>query len=254
MNSRGFLSRFTEPVKPQYGDYALEICSLCTGLIDAVSFNNWGTFVGMQTGNTVILGLSAADLPTTQPHAAVTTLASLGSFIIGAHLTFVLARLTTPTLRRSTIIISFLIQGALIIISAALAVTYTVPQDLNGEGSVLDNILIVAAIPPLAFQSGMQIATSRILGFNELPTCVLTSSYADIAGDKELWRLRNVKRNRRVASAVCLLIGAICSGWIMRRGAGADVALWVAAGLKVACAVLLGVFMKGVEQEREDEV
>ncbi|KAK3062828.1 hypothetical protein LTS18_003280 [Coniosporium uncinatum] len=225
----------------------LEICSLVTGMVDAVSFNNWGTFVGMQTGNTVLLGLSTATLPASQPHAAVTTIVSIGSFIVGAYLTFLVARQFTP-LRRLTLLQSFLAQTLLIVLAALLAVTGITPQDHGGVGDTLGDISIVVAIPPLAFQSGMQIATSRLLGLNELPTCVLTSSYADIAGDAKLFTgLDNPKRNRRIASAVLLLIGAIASGWIMRSGVGLHVVLWIAAGLKMMLVLGVWVMMEAVE-------
>jgi len=153
-------------------------------------------------------------------------------------------------LRRLTLLLCFLAQALLIILAAVLAVTGLTPQDYGEMGDVLGDILIVMAVPPLAFQSGMQIAASRLLGFNELPTCVLTSSYADIAGDAKLFTtLDNPKRNRRIASAVLLLVGAIVAAWIMRSGVGLHVVLWIAAGLKLMLVLGVWVLMEAVETE-----
>lgn len=113
---------------------------------------------------------------------------------------------------------------------------------------ILHNINIVALIPALAFQSGMQIATSRLLGFNELPVNVLTSTYCDLMGDFKLFALNNVKRNRRFAAVVLLLGGAISSGWIMRSSAGLEGCLWLAAGLKLLTGIALFLFLPADKQ------
>nr|POF14027.1 hypothetical protein CFP56_03051 [Quercus suber] len=85
--NRSIFSRtyMTGPVEKDHTDLALLACSLVTGMVDASSFRNYGMFVGMQTGNTVILGLTAAGLPQ-NPHAWLTTLISIASFLVGpAH-------------------------------------------------------------------------------------------------------------------------------------------------------------------------
>ncbi|KAF2462201.1 hypothetical protein BDY21DRAFT_330744 [Lineolata rhizophorae] len=43
-------SRLGETVDPRRGDVALLICCFITGMVDAVTFNNWEVFAGMQTG------------------------------------------------------------------------------------------------------------------------------------------------------------------------------------------------------------
>lgn len=83
----------------------------------------------------------------------------------------------------------------------------------------------------------MQIATSRLLGFNELPVNVLTSTYCDLMGDAKLFALHNIKRNRRGLAVVLLLAGAITSGWLMRSSGGLKSVLWLAGGIKFLVAV-----------------
>ena len=207
----------------------------------------------------MILGLSTAGLPQ-NPHAWLTTLVSLASFLIGAILTFRVSKVITPTgpsANRLWTSSLFLIQGLLIVIAAALATpTGLIPQNPGGTSrttpeprDVIENIRIVALLPPLAFQSGMQIATSRLLGYNELPVNVLTSTYCDLMGDFKLMALNNVKRNRRFAAVVLLLIGAISSGWLMRSTGGLESVLWISGGIKVLTAVGLFCFLPGMPEK-----
>ncbi|KAK5122067.1 hypothetical protein LTR85_004313 [Meristemomyces frigidus] len=257
----GFFSRanILGPVKKEHGDLPLLAMSFVTGLVDAASFRNWGMFVGMQTGNTVILGLSTAGLPA-NPHAWLTTLVSIITFLVGAFFTFRVSKLITPEgpnrnrLWESSL---FMMQALLLILSAALATPHgLIPQNPGSTGrhtpdnpAVLHNIRIVSLIPPLAFQSGMQIATSRLLGFNELPVNVLTSTYCDIMGDFKLMATNNVRRNRRVASVVLLLIGAIISGWLMRSSGGLMSVLWLSGGIKFGTAVAVFCFMPAIKED-----
>lgn len=89
----------------------------------------------------------------------------------------------------------------------------------------------------LAFQSGGQIVTSRLLGFNEVPTTVLTSVYCDLASDPKILKRDNVKRNRRIGAVICILVGGIAGGWISRSSAGLSAALWLAAAIKMVIAL-----------------
>jgi predicted MFS family arabinose efflux permease len=91
----------------------------------------------------------------------------------------------------------------------------------------------------LAFQSGGQIVTSRLLGFNEVPTTVLTSVYCDLASDPKLLApvKENVKRNRRAAAVVGILVGGVAGGWLSRSDAGMSSALWIGGAIKLSIAV-----------------
>nr|OQO25763.1 hypothetical protein B0A51_05973 [Rachicladosporium sp. CCFEE 5018] len=251
----GFFSRrrILGPVEKPGGDYALLACCLVTGLVDAASFGNWGIFVGMQTGNTVILGLSTAGLPA-NPYAWLTTLISIATFLIGAIFTFRISAYISPDgpySNRLWLSTLFLGQGLLILIAAALATAPNlIPQNPGNTSrttpeprDVLHNIQIVSLLPPLAFQSGMQIASSRLLGYNELPVNVLTSTYCDLMGDFRLFALNNVKRDRRAAAVVLLLVGAIVSGWLMRSRGGLPSVLWISAGIKILAGIAMYVLM-----------
>jgi hypothetical protein len=206
-----------------------------------------------RTGNTVILGLSTAGL-SANPFAWLTTLVSLTCFLIGALITFRISRVITPTgphANRLWCSSLFVIQSLFIVLAAALATPADlIPQNpgntYRGQpepADVVRNIKIVSLLPPLALQSGMQIATSRLLGYNELPVNVLTSTYCDLMGDFNLLALNNVRRNRRAAAVVLLLVGSIASGWLMRSSGGLESVLWIAAGIKLVVGVIMFVCM-----------
>lgn len=138
-------------------------------------------------------------------------------------------------LRRGTLFVSFMIQTILIIIAVALIQADLIPhtsadQPLDGGPLFLELI----PIGLLAFQSAGAMTCSRSLGYNEIPTVVLTSVYFDIATDPKIIAkpTTNVKRNRRVGGVVFLLIGAIVGGWLSRSSGGMQSALWIAAGIK----------------------
>lgn len=143
-----------------------------------------------------------------------------GSLIVGRMYTAV-----GPT-RRLTLTGSFFLQALCIVIAAVLVQTDTVP-----ERNPTDKIVLVA-IPFLAAQSGAQVATAKSLGFNELPTTVLTSVYNDLASDGKLLAWDNPKRDRRLGSVVMMLLGGICGAWLSRGTGTFTTVLWLGAAMK----------------------
>jgi len=238
------------PLTNKHGDYALLACSFVTGLLDCSTFNNWSVFVGMQTGNTVILCLSSARLPASQPFAWAATLISLGSCLLGAFVTFRISMWLGP-MRRSVLAGNFIFQGLMVVLAAGLTSTNLIPKDnltIHAD-KVVSTIAFVGALPPLAFQSGGQIITSRLLAYNELPVNVLTSTYADLMGDKDLFAgvTKNIKRNRRLAAVFWLLVGAFVATWMMKKGPGIQGTLWLGAGVKLAVGVVVFFLMESKE-------
>lgn len=143
--------------------------------------------------------------------------------------------------RRITLAASFVLQGLSIFVAAALVATGTIPEkDSNSN-------LILIAIPFLAWQFGAQVATSRALGFSEIPTTVLTSVYNDLASDPKLWVWNNPKRNRRAMAAVMVILGGICGGWLSRLGNGFMIVLWLGGVIKIILGLLWLAFYGGSE-------
>lgn len=171
------------------------------------------------------MGIGTARLPTDNPNLWLRALLAVVGFLLGAFSCSRLARWAGP-LRRSTLCASFFVQAVLIMVPAILVQVGAVPARFRR-----DNELICIVIPMLSLQFGAQVTTSRFLGFNELPTTVLTSLYNDLASDADLFAWRNIKRNRRVLAALAAFVGAVC-GAFMERRAGLASILWLAMTLK----------------------
>lgn len=134
--------------------------------------------------------------------------------------------------------------------AAALIQSAVVPGILRGgEGAENEPWITLVPLPMLAFQAGMQSVTARQLGFNEIPTTVLTSCFCDLGNDPKLFAglKENWQRNRRVASVVAILLGGIVGGWLSRTGNGMPTAIWGAAVVKGGIAVAWAVW-KGEEE------
>ncbi|CAI7595588.1 unnamed protein product [Penicillium manginii] len=233
-----FMRRWKETVDPANADLVCLLLCFLTGLCDSSAYNAWSCFLGMQTGNTIFLGLGASNQPTSKPWGWLKSLISIVTFFAGAMVFSIIMR-SVGALRRGTLVVSFLIQAILIIIAVALIEADLIPHssaDMSLDGGPL--FLELIPIGLLAFQSAGAMTCSRSLGYNEIPTVVLTSVYFDIASDPKITEkpTGNVKRNRRIGGVVSLLVGAIAGGWLSRSSGGMESALWLAAGLKIIAA------------------
>lgn len=162
-------------------------------------------------------------------------------FFLGAFINSRLGFWLGPV-NRLTLILSFSFQAVLLVIAAAL-VQGKIAPGLIPKGT--DAWIQLVPLPMLSFQAGQQSVVARQLGFNEIPTTVLTSIYCDLANDPELFASfnKNWKRNRRFLAALLLLIGAIIGGWLSRTDDGMAAGLWMAAAIK-ACITVAWLFWK----------
>ncbi|PYI19917.1 hypothetical protein BO99DRAFT_383859 [Aspergillus violaceofuscus CBS 115571] len=224
-------SRLKQNIDSNYADLICVVLCFLTGLCDSSAFNAWSCFLAMQTGNTIVLGLGASNLPRDAPYGWLKSLVSISSFLLGSFCFSRAGRLLGPT-RRGTLFASFMVQVALIVIAVSLIQAGLIAQpDVN---STHQHHLLLDLIPIglLAFQSAGSINSTRSLGYNEIPSVVITSVYFDIASDMNIFAGKNVKRNRRVAGVVMLLVGAIVGGWLNRSAGGMASTFWLAAGIK----------------------
>ncbi|KKF97122.1 putative membrane protein [Ceratocystis platani] len=254
---RSWYERLFDDIDPRYSDMPVLMCCTMTGLCDAVVFNAAGVFVGMQTGNTIFLALGAAHLPPLESQLWVKAIVSIGAFWAGCF-TFSQFRHVGPK-RKLTLAANFLLQAVFMLAVAIITQTGAIPQFRrsaisphvalhNGEHDSSWIVLLPVAL--LAFQFGGQVVSSRVLGFNEVPTSVLTSLYCDLMSDPKLFAPlgKNEKRNRRVCAMVMLLIGGILGGWLQRSSGGMPPAIWAAGGLKIIIAVAW-LFWKSKEKQ-----
>lgn len=238
---------FSVEVTTSHADILLLTCCIISGLVDSTIYNAYGTFVSMQTGNTIFLGLGGATPhSTSKPYGWVKSFLSITSFCLGCFVFSLCSRLLTP-LRRSTLTASFLLQALIIFVTAAIIQAGTVSGSLNTITSDIKwrQLLPIAL---LSFQSAGQIVGSRVLGFAEVPTVVLTSMLHDISTDPALLGplRQNLKRNRRVLAFVGILAGAVAGGFIAEGTRRMQIPLWIAGGIKLLIAIAWTVWPKKI--------
>ncbi|KAH8597689.1 hypothetical protein B0O99DRAFT_592252 [Bisporella sp. PMI_857] len=224
-------------VHRDWADVVLLLCYVITGLLDSASISTWGSFVSMQTGNTVYIGLGLAAPK--ESKRWIKSGVSLISFCIGSFFFSRFHRYFSPS-RRWVLCASFLAQMILIVVAAAI-LTW-VPKSSK---EISWNVLVPIAL--VAFQSCGQAVTSRALKYNALTSVVLTSIYCDLFSDAELFAFHNVERNRRAAAPILLLIGAVIGGLLAHSAIGTEGVLWIAAVLKFGV-VLSWFFWRDAEE------
>jgi hypothetical protein len=143
-----------------------------------------------------------------------------------------LGRALNP-LRRSTLILSFGIQTAALVVAASVVQAGIVsPKPENPRAPIQWNQIIPITL--LAFQAAGQIVASRLLAFDEIPTVVLTALLCDLLVDTNLYTRpwsANPKRNRRIAAFLALFLGAMTAGGLSETTYMAS-SLWLAVALK----------------------
>ncbi|KAJ5921637.1 hypothetical protein N7454_009111 [Penicillium verhagenii] len=234
------ISRFLkEEVVSRHADLLLFTCCLTSGLIDSTIYNAYATFVSMQTGNTIFVGLGTSN-QNSRPYGWARSLTSIGCFVLGA---FFFARLNqwTGAHRRGSLMLSFFIQAMLVMITAALVQTGVISSVMDSRDSQTttkwdSEVPIVL----LSFQSAGQIVASRALGYNEIPTVVITSLLCDLMSDPKLFLLRNEKRDRRLTAFVLTLVGAIMGGWVTKATGRISPVLWLGSVIKFLVALSWG--------------
>ncbi|KAI1764019.1 hypothetical protein GGR53DRAFT_495266 [Hypoxylon sp. FL1150] len=226
--------RMVTDVRRDWADLILLACYVITGLLDSASISTWGSFVSMQTGNTVYFGLGLAA-----PHESTRWIksgTSLGCFCIGSVFFSSLHRLFSPSPKRRWILcVSFILQ-TLFIAGAAAILTFGPQTSAEDKKESIDWPVLVP-IALVAFQSCGQAVASRALKYNALTSVVLTSIYCDLFSDAELLAPINPERNRRVGAPVLLLIGAVLGGVLARSVVGAAGVLWIAAAMKLVVVI-----------------
>lgn len=130
--------------------------------------------------------------------------------------------------------LSFLIQAGIIVIAAGLIQGGVIASALKDDQSQ-STLQWEQEVPIvlLSLQSAGQIVASRALGFNEIPTVVITSLLCDLMSDPQLFLAHNEKRDRRITAFVLTLVGAIVGGWVTKATGQIAPILWLSAGIKL---------------------
>ncbi|KAI9036638.1 YoaK family protein [Aspergillus affinis] len=204
-------------ISTQWTDLLLIFCYLITGLLDSSAVFIWGSFVSMQTGNTVYLGLGLAGLDTGDRW--VKSAISISSFCAGSFCFGHFHRLFHAR-RRWVLVLSFAVQMICVAVAASIVSVHRPSKE--------DGVVWATAVPLalVAFQSSGQALTSRVLKMNGLTSVVLTSVYCDLFSAPGVLGLSEVEGRRRVGAIGGLLLGTVIGGWWAKSGIGLEGALW----------------------------
>lgn len=251
-NSKSLTSRLRKAaaadVKRDWADVVLIFCYIITGLLDSSAISDWGSFVSMQTGNTVYIGLGLAA--PTEGTRWIKSGTSLGFFCIGSFFFSRFHRHFGPK-KRATLIASFTLQATLCIAAASI-VTFGPGAGGSGPPNSKDAITwdVLVPIALVAFQACGQAVTSRAIKYNALTSVVLTSIYCDLFSDQDLFRADNAERNRRVGAPSMCLLGAILGGLFAHSRFGIAGAMWTASAMKVFV-IIVWLLWPGEEVEED---
>jgi uncharacterized membrane protein YoaK (UPF0700 family) len=206
----------------------LTVLTVVSGLVDAVSYLGLGhVFTANMTGNVVLLGFAAAGAP---GFSIVASLASLGSFLVGAAAA---GRLTLHvTSRRQWLLIAMMIEG---LFAGAAAVISAINSGAVTSGSGRYTIISV-----LAFAMGVRNSTIRRLAVPDITTTVLTMTLTGLAADSALAGGSNPKVARRTSAVAAMLVGAV-SGAALYLHTGATWPLVVVAVTVLATTIVFAV-------------
>lgn len=226
-----------EEIDTHRGDFLLLICYIITGLLDSSAVFIWGSFVSMQTGNTVYFGLGLVG---TDDDRWIKSGVSICGFCLGSLVFSTFHRFFSPRLRW-VITVSFIIQMLCITAAATIVTVYRPERDAPLSWLILVPVALVA------FQSSGQAVASRVLKYNGLTSVVLTSIYCDLFSHEDLLSFRvfrNAEEMRRLGAVICLLVGVVWGGLWAHSSIGMMGALWMATALK-GLIVVAWLFWKG---------
>lgn len=245
LSLREYLTANIEP------DLIAEIELLCltisTGVQDATTFPDYHVFASNQTGNTVLLAVSIVGLPDKTDGANPLFIPanvgiSLSCFIGAAFLAGQIGNAVEST-RRPYLILSNLLQTLMVFVAAALQFLYGVEMNSG------PNLGVIAL---LAMASGAQVALSRSLHVNEIPTGMATAAWIDTMVDPYMLSLHNRKRNRRVTFILALFVGGLI-GVSAMKGWSSALAIVVSGILKaiVTASLLFNSASRKVNEKNE---
>ncbi|KAF2716520.1 hypothetical protein K431DRAFT_278792 [Polychaeton citri CBS 116435] len=251
-------------VNVKYADIVLIIMFFVSGLVDSGAYNAYECFVSMQTGNTVFAALGASNLPVASSNAAwIKSLTSILSFILGSFILSTFHQCFGQR-KRWVLVFSFLLQLSLTAAAATLVMSGASSESPSKRHSMkTDSLprdpgfpwLDLLPIGLLAFQASGKIVVSRALGYNGLPTLVLTTLMCDLMGDPQLFTaglLSNATRNRRVSAFVLYFAGAVSGGMAASSKIGFAGGLWIATAIKFAV-MLIWLCWRSEEKSLTDE-
>jgi uncharacterized membrane protein YoaK (UPF0700 family) len=224
------------PVSDRLTVSALLLLTFATGVVDAISVLVLGhVFVANMTGNIIFLGFwfvprAGVDLTA----AIVAFVGFLAGTVIGGRMTRHLGAHT-----RRWLTTSLGVEIAVLLALSILAGTGVLSYQTNTK------LILIAG---LAITFGVQNATARQFGIQELSTTVLTSTVVGIGVDSRLAGGTGEREKLRYGVVLAMCGGAIVGATLSRVVVAPVIALAAA-----VVAVSLLIFQFGPERQSSDE-
>ncbi|KAL3467152.1 hypothetical protein BJX64DRAFT_274180 [Aspergillus heterothallicus] len=222
-------------INPARADLLLLLCYTITGLLDSSAVFIWGSFVSMQTGNTVYLGLGLSGLDESGNQRWLKSLISISSFCAGSFLFALLHHspvFFSSARQRGALFASFILQMGCVAVAATIV---TLEEQSTRSDPLTWRVAVPLAL--VAFQSSGQAVTSRVVGYGSLTSVVLTSIYCDLFSYPALAISSNgggkrADEWRRLGAVLALFLGILLGGAWAKSQVGLQGALWTAVVLK----------------------
>ena len=201
------------PVSDRLTVVSLLLLTFATGMVDAVSVLVLGhVFVANMTGNVIFLGFWFV------PHSGVDLTAAVvafASFVTGTVLGGRLARHLDYEVRR-WLAIAFSVEIVVLVTLSVLAGTGVLDYHNNTK------LILIAG---LAITFGIQNATARQFGIQELSTTVLTSTIVGIGFDSRLAGGTGDRERLRYSVVLTMCGGAVVGATLTRFAVAPVIAL-----------------------------
>ncbi|KAF2209719.1 hypothetical protein CERZMDRAFT_46710 [Cercospora zeae-maydis SCOH1-5] len=207
-----------EVANDKYLEAQLLAMTIVTGALDVMTFTSYRVFASKQTGNTLFLALHAMELPALDPGVEKNVGVSMGVFIGGAVFFGHLGHISRQR-RRIWLLISNSFQAALFL--AAAAMRYWVSRKQTGPGAM-------GILAMLSFAQSGQIANALNVGMPELNTTMITGALIQLCTDPDIFKLHNLKRNRRIAFFCSMLLGCFIGAGLLKAASPSAVLVLVA--------------------------
>lgn len=193
--------------------------TVATGALDAMTYTQYSVFASKMTGNTLFLALYAFRIPALNPGAEKNVGISMGVFIAGAIFFGHLGHVSRQR-RRIWLLIANSFQALLML--AAAAIRYWGSRESTGPGAM-------GILACLAFAESGQIANALNVSMPELNTTMITGALIQLCTDKDILRLHNTKRNRRLLFFTAMLLGCFMGAAVLSERSPSAVIVVVAA-------------------------
>lgn len=213
------------------------LLTFVTGLVDAASYLSMGhIFTANMTGNIVLLGLAAANLPGFSVPRSITALvfAFAGGILSGR-----LEHWTANWRRTHWLGLAAGMETTLLFVACMLVMQH--------DSVVLPSSSLYGIIALTALAMGIRNGTVRRLGVPDITTTVLTLTVAALASESSLAGGNNPRWGRRISAVFSMFFGAAVGAFILQHSLALELGL-------AACITLVAMIIQYFRSDTMQEL